>query len=226
MFKSQISLDQYYDHKLTGPTLKDPLPIKITPNTKFNWDQDVRIKEDNCNIETTDLERTRPGDYQLSSYDPTYQKVNDNINRLDGKTHFQKIYRNSNNYVDDESRLILSELSNLRQLNQLYTRPYAGFFSGPGMPSLGHKDLESALQQGLLTNLRQKPCESSRGKTGYNFIPLPDFGNPQRTEHIILPLPQFGGVVRGGDNTRDYVRRIDYQKRCANQMNHLLLKKK
>ena len=139
--------------------------------------------------------------------------------------HFQKVYRNDYHYVDDETDLIHAELSNLRERNQLFTRPYAGFFSGPGQPSLDHKDLESALQQGLLTNLRQKPCEVTRGTTFFRYQCLPEFGNPQRIQHIEPPPAELGGWTREGEPTRDYVRRVDYQKRCLNQFNDQIINK-
>jgi hypothetical protein len=116
-------------------------------------------------------------------------------------------------------------LSNLREINQLFTRPYAGFYSGPGMRSLDNKDLETSLQQGLLTNLRQKPCEVTRGTTLFRYQCLPEFGNPQRAQHIIPPPVEIGGWIRGGDNTRDYVRRVDYQKRCLNKENGNIVNK-
>src|SRR5438552_515659 len=84
-------------------------------------------------------------------------------------SNFNKVYRNSHSYVDDESDLFYAELSNLKEKNQLFTRPYAGFYAGPGQPSLDNKELESALQQGLLTNLRQKPCEVTRGTTFFRY---------------------------------------------------------
>ena len=90
---------------------------------------------------------------------------------------------------------------------------------GAGQPSLGCKDTESALQQGLLTNLRQKPCEVTRGTTFYRFVPLQEFGNPQRVQHILPPDPELGGWDRSGLPTRDLVRRVDYQKRCFNRVN-------
>lgn len=114
----------------------------------------------------------------------------------------------------------MAELNNQRYRQQLFARPYAGFFCGPGMPSLDQKDLESALQQGLLTNLRNGPCESSRGQPTHRFMHLPEFGNPQREEHIIPPPEHLGGWIRGGLPSRDLVRRIDHLRRCGNAINN------
>lgn len=223
MYSTKPTFSQYYDlHKqqLVRPVESNgEEPVKLGKFTPFQWDQKNQLREDNCTVTIEEKESQRPGTYQLSGYDPSFQYVNDYIDRMDQPTHFQKVYRNPHAYVDDESYLWLSELNNMRYINQLYTRPYAGFYCGPGMPSLGQKDLESALQQGLLTNLRQKPCESCRGKSMYRFQCLPDFGNPQKESHVIPPPVHLGGWIRGGVPSRDFVRRIDYQRRCADQMN-------
>lgn len=212
------SLDQYYGHKITDSQIKVPIPLKIEQSVNFQWDNEGRLRDDIDTIQVDERESRKSGDYQLSGYDAN---VTDYPNIIEqSRTHFQKVYRNQHAYVDDESSLFLSESTNPRYINQLYTRPYAGFFCGAGMRSLGHKDMESALQQSLLTNLRQKPCESSRGKTGYNFAFLPEYGNPQREQCVIPPPPQIGGWIRGGLPSRDLVRRIDYQRRCANWTNN------
>jgi hypothetical protein len=215
------SLDQYYGQKISDPKVIQPTQLTLGKSTEFRWDNEGRLRDDQCTVQVEEKESRKPGDYQLSGYDPTYQNVSDYTNTAEhSRTHFQKVYRNPYTYVDDESNLFQSESTNPRYINQLFARPYAGFFCGPGMRSIGHKDLESALQQSLLTNLRQKPCESCRGKSMYRFQCLPDYGNPQRIEVIEPPPPHLGGWQRGGLPSRDLVRRIDYQKRCANQLNN------
>ena len=79
--------------------------------------------------------------------------------------------------------------------------------------------------QFILTNIKEKPCEVTRGTTFYRYQCLPEFGNPQRVQHIIQPPVEIGGWIRGGDNTRDYVRRVDYQRRCLNVVNNLAINK-
>jgi len=221
------SLDQYYGQKISDSDVITPPPFEMYQSSKFQWDSEGSLREDHATIQVDEQESRKLGEYQLSGFDPTHQNVSDYTNTTEHtRSHFQKVYRNPYTYIDDESALLLSESTNPRYINQLYTRPYAGFFCGPGMRSIGNKNLESALQQGLLTNLRQKPCETSRGKTGFNFMCLPEYGNPQREQCIIPPPLHLGGWIRGGDNTRDYVRRIDYQRRCANQKNDQDLYKK
>ena len=90
---------------------------------------------------------------------------------------------------------------------------------GSGTRSLGNKNVETALQQGVLTNLREKPCEVTRDTSFYRYQCLPEFGNPQRVQHIIEPSLNSGGWIRGGHHTRDLVRRVDYDRRCKNWRN-------
>lgn len=194
--------------------------MSVKKNQSPVWDQLGRLKDDNCTIKLDEKQSKLPGSYQLSGYDGSYQYISDYVARLDEPMHFQKVYRSDDAYVDEESYLWLAELNNMRYKNQLFTRPYVGYFCGPGQPSIGNKDLESALQQGLLTNLRQKPCESSRGKTGFNFMCLPEYGNPQNPLHCTNPPVNVGGWGRYGLPTRDLVRRIDYQRRCFDHDNN------
>ena len=220
------SLDQYYGVKISDPQVGPQPPIKLDRSLKFEWDSEGRLRDDQCTINLDEKESRRPGAYQLLGHDPSYQNMADYTNISEHtRAHYQKVYRNPYTYVNDESNLFFAELTNLRHHNQLFARPYAGFFCGPGMRSIGHKDLESTLQQSLLTNLRQKPCEASRGKSMYRFQALPDFGNPQRIEVIEPPPTHLGGWTRGGLPSRDLVRRIDYQRRCANQMNNSTIHK-
>lgn len=167
------------------------------------------LKDDQCYINTNNTDSMGPGKYQLSGYDNSYHNVNNYTSRLSNRTHYERVIADNTDYTDQESDLWFSKLSNLRNLHQLYTRPYAGFFCGAGMPASFNKDVESSLMQGLLTNPRQHTYEPYRGESMYRYQYLPDYGNPQKEEHII---PVYW--VRGGDNTRDYVRRVDYQQRC------------
>ena len=196
-----------------------PNPVQLGGSTDYQWDYEDRVRRDCCAVTLDEKESQRPGYYQLSGFDPQTQHANNYADRMNEITHFQKVYRNAYSYADDETDLTRSEVTNLREINQLFTRPYVGSFSGPGAPSLNNKDLETALFQGLLTNLRQKPCEVTRGTSLFRFQCLPDFGNPQKIAHIEPPPVEFGGWARSGLPSRDLVRRVDYQRRCLNREN-------
>jgi len=201
--------------------LKRPTPVRLNQSKTFNCKIDGRIKQDPCAVKVSESESQKTGSYQLSGYDPSYQ---DYTNAMNDRMHFQKVYRNEIHSVDEENGLLFSELTNPRGHHQVFTRPYAGFFCGPGMPSLKNKGLESRLQQGCLTNLRDRPCEPYCGQSMYRFYHLPDYGNPQRVEVIMEPPINQGGWLRGGLPSRDLVRRVDYQRRCANQKNDQIIR--
>jgi hypothetical protein len=202
-----------------------PEPVQLSQSTDFGWNYEGRVGRDCCAVTLEEKESQRPGFYQLSGFDPDCQNAGNYANKMSEIMHFQKQYRNPYCYVDNETDLTRSELSNLREINQLFTRPYIGWYMGAGTRSLGNKDVESALQQGMLTNLREKPCEVTRGSTFYRYQCLPEFGNPQRVQHVVEPPVEVGGWIRGGDNTRDHVRRVDYQRRCLNRRNELAVHK-
>ena len=109
------------------------------------------------------------------------------------------------------------KLSHQRFINQVAHRPYLGNYEGAGMMSTDPDvvNIETGLIQGVSTNLKNGVCGPPRGMSTARFDCLPEFGNPQRNIHIIPPAIQDGGWIRGGANTRDYVRRIDYYRRCS-----------
>ena len=65
----------------------------------------------------------------------------------------------------------------------------------------------------------KKSCESYIGKdmTDYRFNYLPSCGNPQKVKHVVEPW------VRGGEHTRDYVRRVDFVRKCLNKKNNKII---
>lgn len=199
--------------------MQPPDPINLNKNfCNFQLDDFTRLEYDPCAYRKEELESSGPGLYKLTEFDPHCDTNCDVGNRLNNVTHFPKHYSNPLCYADDENDLIFSKISNLNTINQLYIRPYKGMYAGSGTRSLGNKDLESVLQQGLDTTSK-KACNvlSGRDTSSYRFNILPTYGNPQRVQHVMPPPVEVGGWVRGGDHTRDFVRRVDYQRRCLNR---------
>jgi hypothetical protein len=130
-------------------------------------------------------------------------------NRMKGSS--VKPYRRSC-YIDTDSKLRNSRLTNKRFIHQLQTRPIRGAFKGAGSGSLCHKDIESKLIMGEDTRGQVlKSRDVLAGVTIDRFHILPNYGNPQRVKHIIEPW------VRGGDNTRDHIRQINYTSKLKNK---------
>jgi len=91
---------------------------------------------------------------------------------------------------------------------------------GAGQASLGNKDIESELYHGLDTRGGpRKACDVLSGVSIDRFECLPEYGNPQRVQHVVEPW------IRGGDNTRDHVRRVNYERRLKNSKNSKVINK-
>lgn len=123
--------------------------------------------------------------------------------------------------------LIPYELNNKKEINQLCHRPYLGSFKGAGTSTMNvdEIDIETKLFQRSVdsTNFKIKPCSSTRNGSFERYEYLPEFGNPQKIEHIIPPNVCDGGWIRSGIPTRDYYRREDYYRRCVKNKNNIKL---
>ena len=179
-----------------------------------NWDDLTRLSNDPCARTAYDKQSIGTGIYQTNTQGLRWCETPEQYaQNMTEPAHYQKVYNNGCS-IDYDSDLRLAPLTNPRLLHQLNARPYAGSFMGAGQGSLGHKDLETELQCGVVTH-SYKACNL---KDSVNrFECLPEFGNPQRVQHIVEPW------VRGGDNTRDYVRRINYEAKCLNSKNNKML---
>lgn len=180
-----------------------------------NWNDQTRLRYDTCARKQFDLESRGTGKYQISN-----PAIRDCVNREQYKgslcqpIHQQKQWWNACN-VDVESGFRYNELTDKRYIDQLFTRPYLGAYMGAGKNSFD-KDTETDLIYGH--NTRSDPrraCDVLSGVSIDRFWALPEYGNPQRVQHIIPTA-----WVRGGEHTRDFVRRVDYERRCLNKKNN------
>jgi len=131
--------------------------------------------------------------------------------------HYQKVYRNGCK-VDHESELTFSQLTDPRLIHQLFSRPYLGAYMGAGQNTANYKNTESELIHGLDTRGGpRKACDVLAGVSIDRFECLPEYGNPQRVQHVVEPW------IRGGDNTRDHVRRVNYALRLKNAKNNTVI---
>jgi hypothetical protein len=186
-----------------------------------SWHDQTRLHYDPCARAAYDRQSIAPGTYQIGT--PGYrwcESPSEYATNMTELAHQQKQYRNACN-VNQESELQFSTLTNLRTINQLFTRPYLGAFMGAGQRSICNKGLETELLTGLDTRGGpRRACDVLSEVQIDRFQCLPEYGNPQRVQHIIEPW------IRGGDNTRDYVRRINYEAKCRNaKLNNELNKK-
>lgn len=168
---------------------KDPLQLHHS----------TRARQDCCYQRLDEFTSQLPGQYQLSGFDSSCVNPAD----LAVFTYQQPKSQGNGNRCFPEDKLTFSWLTNQRQINQLYTRPYLGWYEGAGQPPTDPDivDMETSLIQSDLTKFKSN-CNRSKETSQYRFNCLPEYGNPQRVEHIIEPW------VRGGIQTRDHIRRV------------------
>ena len=183
-----------------------------------NWDDQSRLKYDPCARAQYDRESMSPINYFT---DPTgyrwCQPGNQYAQAVQEITHYPKVYRNGCS-VNAETQLYHASLTNQRNINQLLHRPYLGAYIGAGQNTSNNKDIESELINGLDTRGGpRRACDVLSGVSIDRFECLPEYGNPQRVQHIV---PTW---IRGGDNTRDYVRRVNYEAKMLNRRNNQII---
>jgi|694.fasta_scaffold00943_21 hypothetical protein len=172
------------------------------------------LKEDDCYIQLRQYQSSNPGTYKLSTpgFKPT-QSVKHYSNELTDLAHYPKPYANHYKYSTLESQLQQSALTQFRQNKQLFSRPYLGAYMGVGQNTANNKDLESELLTGEIAKISR--ANNLAGITIDRFSYLPECNYPQRVQHIIHPT-----VVRGGEATRDFVRRNIHIKKTHRKMLH------
>jgi len=115
-------------------------------------------------------------------------------------------------FIDTESNLLQSTLTNPKYKQQLITRPFKGWpYMGAGETHIVNPDLYSRITSGADTRTK-KAADSLSGVSIDRFIPMVPClaSNVQNTEHII---PEYW--VRGGESSRAQIQNIDYYKLCG-----------
>lgn len=218
-------------------------------NYKPIWNGLNNLRDDLCAQNLYEYQSQLPGCYRTDNFFRWCETQDQYANLMTEPAQFYKPYRNACK-VDVESVLRNAELTNKGEIYQLFTKPYVTvpyMGAGSGVPNtpvpIGQGQaqnqqgiaagcmqtggataqsngsliaLESQIQQGYITENKQA-CNPTSGVTINRFDCLPVHGNGQRVEHII---PAW---VNGGENTRDYIRRIDYQKHCMNALNNNII---
>jgi len=180
------------------------------------WNQITRIGEDQCTQTLDEMQSSLPGCYYTNNFFRPCETQEQYANLMTEPTQFYKTYRNSCR-IDTDSVLRYPALTNMGEIYQLFAPVYpTAPYIGAGQNNLQLKELESQIQQGQYSPTF-KSCEVTSGVNIDRFDCLPEFGNPQRVQHVIEPW------VRAGENTRDYVRRVNYEKHCLNRQNNQLI---
>jgi hypothetical protein len=180
-----------------------------------NWNDMTRLAYDSCARHIYDKQSASVGNYY--SHTPGYRACEtpeQYVEPLINLVHYQKVYR-SGCRVDNESELQQAQLTDMGYKHQLFARPYIGAYMGAGQATLDRSQ-ENKVHYGVGARV-PKSCNLP-GVSIDRFECLPEYGNPQRVQHVVEPW------IRGGDNTRDHVRRVNYQamlnhKRVSAQLN-------
>ena len=181
----------------------------------MEWNELTRLSQDVCSQTLEEKQSQLSGLYHVAT--PGYrwcESAKSYGYLMSEPAHYYKVYRSGCN-VDRETDLQHSNLTNYRYKNQLFARPYLGAFMGAGQRGM-EKDLESQLIYGSDTRIKKAMNTLSEASID-RFESLPEYGNPQRVQHVVEPW------IRGGDATRDYVRRINYEKHCQNKKNNSIV---
>lgn len=185
------------------------------------WNGLTRLNQDVCAQTLEEKQSQLSGLYQVAN--PGYrwcEPLQNYTKYMSEPFHQYKQYRSACR-VDDDSTLRYAPLTDQRYIHQLFTRPYKGSFMGAGQNTACHKDIETQLIYGNATRTyTDKACDALAEVSIDRFECLPDYGNPQKVEHIVEPW------VRGGAHTRDYVRRINYERQCSNMKNNVAINDK
>lgn len=186
-----------------------------------NWNDQTRLRYDPCARHTYDEQSKGTGQYTTGEPGWRWCETEAEYARnMCEPLHYQKVYRNACN-VNDETALWHAPLTDPRIIHQIYTRPYLGAYMGAGQNNSNNKDTESELIHGLDTRGGpRKACDALAGVSIDRFECLPEYGNPQRVQHVVEPW------IRGGDNTRDHVRRVNYELRMKNAKNNKVIHSK
>jgi len=181
----------------------------------MSWNGLSRLSQDYCAQTLEEKQSQEPGVYMISQPGWRWCETQKQYSQyMSEPVHWYKQYRNACN-VNQDSELRYSKLTNKGQVQQLMTRPYNTVpYMGSGQRSLNNKDIESRLIMGTPTTT-YKSCEPTAGVSIDRFTPLPEYGNPQRIQHVLDPWSRSST-----SNTRDYVRRVNYQRRIENMKNN------
>lgn len=180
-----------------------------TDNTCPQWRKKSRVFDDPCAVHVRERQSIDTGDYKVTNF---FRKCGEPVMTdctLDQVQVWPKVHGNVYQCgVDYDTDLRYAPLTNLKNIQQLFSRPYqSAGFKGAGSNNLHLKDLESSLIQGQFDGVF-KSMEPASEHYIDRFQYLPSFGNPQKIENTIEPW------TRGGTLTRELVRRLSHTDYC------------
>jgi hypothetical protein len=184
------------------------------------WNQHTGVNDDRCTVKVGEAQSQRPNSFVTSNFYRPCETSGQYAINMTEPGHQYSVQGPSQCNIAVDSQLRYATMTNQGQMmKQMYTRPYVAVpYMGSGQNCAMNKDVESRLIYAEDTT-QNKPCEYTSGATISRYLPLPDYGNPQRYTHVIPPW------VNGGENSREYIRNVNFVKFCANKQNTKLANK-
>jgi hypothetical protein len=186
---------------------------------KLNFNNRGILGEDICYRTTKDIQNISNMDYNLITYkdcECPSKKVEQmalNEPTILSKDGYGWTSVNGCNIDDDSNLRNASNLTNMRYIQQLYTRPYQGVpFMGRGVVDGGFENL---IRTGEDTS-QKKQCNTLCGIYIDTFVPLVPClrDNIQNPIHLVEEVARKDWI-RGGLPSRDLVRNTNYLQKCG-----------
>ena len=128
------------------------------PSTQKNlgscpeWRQKTNVFDDPCTVNLRETQSLETGEYQTNNF---FRRCGEPVHTnctLNQTFTYPRVYGFDQCNINKDSQFRYAPLTNLNNIHQLYTRPYAAHaFKGAGSNNLHLKNLESALLQGNTT---------------------------------------------------------------------------
>ena len=199
--------------------------FRVTQCKPYNYgclslNNQSRLDYDECYINNEEKNSIKQGLYNLTNFhDCNCEPENTKEMWAENPTTY---YRDGYGYntcnIDLDSKLRGNNLTNLNCIQSLRHRPYLTTpFMGRG---IGDVCLESEIRPGEST-FQNRPCNNLAGVSIENYFTpmIPCLRqNVQNPKHIIPELSSKCWV-RGGQDSRQMVRNIDYLKKCGYKFN-------
>ena len=203
--------------------------VDFSENNKFNIQQLTRLREDSCYKKVRNDTSMAPGNYKTDNYnDCNCEAIYTRELSLQQPSTF---YRDGYGWtstngcnIDKDSKLRNARnLTNKREINQLFTRPYATVpYMGRGE---GDVCTESKLRSAEDTSIN-RPCNNLAGIYIDRYIPqLPCIRQEIQNPRNIIPEDTDKTWVRGGQPSRQIIRNKNYLQKCGYNYNGKLWQK-
>ena len=186
---------------------------------QLNLNNLTRLRDDNCYNNTRDIQNMSAIDYLIKPFkdcacpSQNVQQIAINEPTITYRDGYGWTGPDGCNIDADSAVRNSQNLTNMRYIQQLYTRPY------PTVPYMGRGTVNAELENILITGedtSQKKQCNTLSGINIDRFVPLVDClqKNIQNPIHLVEEVARKDWV-RGGVPSRDIVRNTDYLMKCG-----------